>query len=133
MNSAPTDELAALRAWLLDQPDVAVAVVFGSVARGDAAIDSDLDLAVQLDCPMTSSRRSELIAGLAQVCGRPIDLVDLREVGQPLLGSILATGRRLLGGDGAWGELICRDLASKADFLPYRERILDERRRAWLG
>jgi hypothetical protein len=40
-------------------------------------------------------------------------------------------GRRLLGSDSAYGQLISRHLIEQSDFMPYRSRVLAERRAAW--
>mgnify|MGYP001406658797 CR=1 FL=1 len=42
-------------------------------------------------------------------------------------------GKRLRGSHGACAELLRRHLFDAADFLPYVERLLAERRRAWIG
>jgi hypothetical protein len=49
------------------------------------------------------------------------------------LGQILRHGTRLLGSETAYADLIRRHLFDQADFLPYRRRILAERRRGWIG
>ena len=59
-----------------------------------------------------------LIGDLADATGRPVDLVDLRTVGEPLLGQILSHGLRLLGSTEAHGCLLSRHLIDAADFLP---------------
>ena len=74
-----------------------------------------------------------MIAALADKTGRAIDLVDLTTVSEPLLGQIVRHGRRLLGSDTAYGQLLSRHLFEQADFMPYRNRILAERRMAWIG
>ena len=74
-----------------------------------------------------------LIEKLAQATGLPIDLIDLKNVGVPLLGQILKHGIRLLGSDTDYAALLSRHLLDAADFLPYRNRILAERRQAWIG
>jgi hypothetical protein len=38
--------------------------------------------------------------------------------------STTADGRRLVGTDRAYGELIIRHLFEQADFMPYRARVL---------
>jgi predicted nucleotidyltransferase len=110
-----------------------LAFVFGSVARGAARADSDLDVAVQAAQPLDHSQKLALIGELAEATGRAVDLIDLRTVGEPLLGQILTHGHRLLGSAEAHGRLLSRHLIDAADFLPYAQRILDERRRAWIG
>ena len=111
-------------------PEVQLAILFGSCAKGDATADSDLDLAVQADQPLDAELSIRLIGEIAEQLGRPVDLIDLRTAGEPLLGEVLK-GRRLLGSDASFARLITRHLLDAADFLPYRERILSERRRQW--
>jgi hypothetical protein len=83
--------------------------------------------------PLTVAERIALVEALAARTGRPIDLVDLRTTSEPLLGQILRHGRRLVGTDSAYAELLSRHLFEQADFLPYRTRVLTERRAAWIG
>lgn len=126
-----TDE--HLRAVLAAFPHIELALLFGSVARGDERPQSDLDIAVGARHALSAAQKIALIEALAERTGRPIDLVDLRTVGEPLLGQILRHGRRLLGSDKAYGQLISRHLFDQADFVPYHARILAERRAAWIG
>ena len=114
-------------------PHLGLAIVFGSVATGHQRADSDLDMAVAADHTLSADERMNIIAALAERTGRPIDLVDLKVVGEPLLGQIVRHGRRLFGSDTAYGQLISRHLIEHADFMPYRNRILAERRAAWIG
>lgn len=59
--------------------------------------------------------------------------MDLSAAGEPLRGQILRHGIRVLGSDDAYAELMRRHWFDAADFLPYVERMLKERRRAWVG
>ena len=61
-----------------------LAFVFGSVVRGPARDGSELDIFVQGAQPLCSSQKMALIGDLAEAMGRPVDLIDLRTVGQPL-------------------------------------------------
>ena len=123
----------SLRAVLTHCPEVGLAVLFGSVASGRARADSDLDLAVEAQQALSVSQVMKLTQALASATGRPIDLIDLKTVTEPLLGQILQHGRRLLGSDTLFGQLISRHLLAQADFMPYRNRVLAERRMAWIG
>ncbi|MFN4003705.1 MAG: type VII toxin-antitoxin system MntA family adenylyltransferase antitoxin [Hylemonella sp.] len=133
MNLSPS-----LRSGLLEVlrrvPGMELAVVFGSMAEGRAQALSDLDIAVSAgDRALTVEEKTMLIAGLAGCTGRPIDLIDLHEAGEPLLGEVVRQGQRIWGSDAAYGRLLSRHLFEQADFLPYRERILAQRRAAWIG
>lgn len=110
-----------------------LAIVFGSLASGEGQAESDLDIAVDAGIRLTAGEKMALISELAARTGRPVDLVDLRVVGEPLLGQILRHGKRILGSDERYAALILRHLLDQADFLPYRNRILAERRHAWIG
>ena len=120
-------------AVIRSNPAIELAILFGSIAAGKERNDSDLDLAVLAAQPMTVIEKMTLISELAENIGRPVDLVDLRSVGEPLLGQILQHGVRILGSNTQFANLIRKHLFDQADFLPYRNRILSERRHAWIG
>jgi predicted nucleotidyltransferase len=122
-----------LRQTLAEHGGVRLAILFGSHATGRATPRSDLDLAVRTAAPLTATTRFTLIEKLAEATGLPVDLIDLERAGEPLLGQILKHGIRLLGSDEAYAALLTRHVFDAADFLPYRDRILSERRLAWIG
>ena len=122
-----------LKAVLARFPEITLALVFGSVALGRQRADSDLDIAVSADHALSADERRGLIAALATSTGRPIDLIDLTTVSEPLLGQILRYGRKVFGNNTLYGEIISRHVFEQADFMPYRTRLLAERRVAWIG
>lgn len=131
---SPPAEYADLLEVLNRFPRLELVLVFGSVAQGRARPESDLDIAVAAGHrALTAEERIALVEALAERTGRPVDLIDLHDAGEPLLGQILRHGQRLLGSDGAYGRLLSRHLFDQADFLPYRKRILAQRRAAWIG
>lgn len=128
-----TDVLARLADAFGTEPDVQLAIAFGSLARGDARFDSDVDVAVLTDPPLTSDRRTRLMDLVAAVTGRAVDLVDLRAAGVPLLRSVLREGRELVRTDAAaYGRLVARMVADAEDLLPLQQRLLEERRARWI-
>jgi len=129
----PPGDFADLRRLLSGYDDLRLAILFGSLATGRAGPESDLDLAVRFDRPLTAERKQALIERLAEATGRPVDLVDLHTVGEPFLGQILQKGVRLAGSDTEYGNLLARHLFDEADFMPYYRRILETRRKAWIG
>ena len=127
----PIDE--QLREVLSGFPQITLAILFGSVARGCATAQSDLDLAVIAKKPLQAAEKIQIIEALALLTGRPIDLVDVHAAPEPLLGQVLKHGRRILGSDTAYAQLLYRHLIEQADFAPLQNRILSERRAAWIG
>jgi predicted nucleotidyltransferase len=122
-----------LREILENHPGIRQAVVFGSVVSGNAKPDSDLDIAIEADRPISAEEKIRLIEDLAAATGRPIDLIDLKTAGEPLLGQILQNGQRILGSNADYAALIRRHLFDAEDFLPYAQRMLHERKQAWIG
>src|SRR2546422_708134 len=117
---------------LNDHPGVRLAIVFGSLASDRATVESDLDLAVDAGRPLDLSLKMSLISELAHRIGRPVDLVDLRSAGEPLLGQILRYGKKILGDNTHYANLIRKHVFDEADFLRYRNEMIAERRRAWI-
>ncbi|MEI8033218.1 MAG: nucleotidyltransferase domain-containing protein [Chlorobiaceae bacterium] len=122
-----------IRTVLEKHPAIELAVLFGSLAKGTATFRSDLDLAVSATHPLDVNEKIKLIEDLAESTGRPVDLVDLRTAGEPLSGQILSNGRRILGSKTLFASFLTRHLIEQADFMPYRQRILEERRQVWIG
>ena len=123
----------AILAAISTQPSIRLAILFGSLAVGEGRMESDLDLAVDAGRSLTAGEKIALISELAGRTGRSVDLVDIQAVGEPLLGQILQNGKRILGSDTHYANIIRRHLFDQADYLPYRNRILAERRQAWIG
>jgi predicted nucleotidyltransferase len=99
--------LSALRGALLPEDCVRLAVLYGSLARGDEDAGSDLDLLVSLAGDPLSTA-SELAVRLKRVSGRQVDIAYLApaEAQTPLLlERILDDGRVLLDRDGQWEQL----------------------------
>lgn len=122
-----------IRCVLKSHPTIQLAILFGSLAKGNARSSSDIDIAVEAARPLNTNEKERLIGELAVSIGRPVDLVDLFTAGEPLLGQIIAGGRKILGSDDRYATLMYKHLIEQADFMPLRSRILEERRRAWIG
>jgi predicted nucleotidyltransferase len=95
--------LSRLVAELRTSPNVRLAVLFGSAARGEQGADSDLDIAVRLRRD-DHRRRSELAERLASASGCSVQLVSLEQLRDApmLLADVLRDGRVLVDRDGEW-------------------------------
>lgn len=122
----------AIRQVLEQFPAIKLAILFGSLAANRENAQSDLDLAVLAEKPLQDMGfKQALIAALGGAIGRPVDLVDMTTAGEPLLGEVFK-GRRILGDSTLYAQALSRHLIDAADFLPYRQRILKERREQWI-
>lgn len=108
-----------------------LAILFGSQAMGNATRDSDIDLALLSDAPISSSKKLQLVEQIGAKFGRPVDIVDLFFAAEPVLGQVFK-GKRLLGDDVSYARLLTKHLINTADFVPLQKRILTERRNAWI-
>ena len=78
--------------------------------------------------------KTTLIENLAEISGRPVDLIDLRVVSGPILQQVLTRGKLIYCSDRAlYAELIRTMLFNQSDMIPYYDRILAERRKVWIG
>ena len=112
-------------------PEFKLAILFGSQATGNVTGDSDIDLALLSDAPISSSMKLQLVEQIGARFGRPVDIVDLFFAAEPILGQVFK-GKRLLGDNATYARLLTRHLINTADFVPLQQRILTERRNAWI-
>jgi predicted nucleotidyltransferase len=99
--------LAELRRALRTEPNVRLAVVYGSVARGDDTPDSDVDILVSLaeDRPDAGVK---LAVRLERALGREVDVARLdrvRNTAPLLLLRAVDEGRVVIDRDGQWEQL----------------------------
>ncbi len=99
--------ISGLRRALRNEHGVRLAVLYGSLARGDEDAGSDIDLLISLadDRPLAGV---ELAVRLERVAGRSVDIARLERVEAQaplLLDRVLDEGRVLVDRDGQWGLL----------------------------
>lgn len=93
---------------ILDQhPGVELAFLFGSCAKGRQTNRSDLDLAIATAQPFSLQFKMNVSDALAEVFGRPIDLIDLEHAGPTLLKEALVNGK----------QIVCRNIDLKVKFV----------------
>ncbi len=114
--------LRRLRQALRTEPNVSLAVLFGSVARGDENADSDVDLLVALRHDDVHSRVI-LAERLREHTGLVVETLSLTDALQhpSLMVEILRDGRALVDRDGHWMRL-------RSGAQAIRERSEHERR-----
>ena len=117
--------LSAMRAGLRTEPNVAFAMVYGSVARGDDRPDSDVDLLVELR-QHSPDRMVELQGRLEQALGRKVDVLSTEAAmsNELLLTMAVDEGRVMVDRIGLWTELRLElgGLQARAERTSRRER-----------
>jgi len=96
--------LAALSTTLDAEPGVALAVLYGSTARGDDHPDSDIDILIQSREPQPDL--IHLAGLLREHTGRPVQFVDTRSaaVSPALLSNMFLDGRVLRDDEKQWAR-----------------------------
>lgn len=125
--------LDVVRDVLLRQPDIELALVFGSLAQGRQTRASDIDVAIAAREPIDSQRRLALTDAIASAEGRPVDLVDLHRAGPLVLTQALTRGKRILKRDSnVLARLLVKMWYLNADLMPLVRMIQDTRRKRFL-
>ncbi len=115
-----------LREALRTEPNVRLAVLFGSIAKGDDYEDSDVDVLTVLDDP-SIGRVVALTERLSFRLGRDVQLIRLTDAENSpvLMTDIIEQGRVLIDRGGHWSGL--RETTGKWRRLARRvERSLPE-------
>jgi uncharacterized protein len=111
-------------------PDLIAVYLFGSVARGDANRESDVDLAVLAREPIGSLLRFELEQRLEEKLRQSVDLIDMRKASAVFRVQILKDAAVLVDADPTRrAEFECFALADYARLNEERAGILEDVRR----
>jgi len=131
-NNATVSIEKPLARLLSQYPEIRLAILFGSQATGKTTIDSDIDLAVLANTPLGTQTRLKLIEEIGLKFGCPVDIVDIYHAPEPILGQVFK-GKKLIGDNPVYATMLTRHLLNTADFVPLQQRILSERRAAWIN
>ncbi len=105
---------------ILARARVDLAVLFGSVARGTAQAESDVDVGIVPSRPMSLRETLDLGVALERALGREVDLVILDGAAALLLVFEAAKGRPLYERTaGAWGDFVTRAMFAHDDARAY--------------
>ena len=85
-------------------PEVKGIYLFGSYAKGQQNIESDLDIAILLFPALENIRRWKLSQHLAAILNKDVDLVDLQSASTVMQFQVITQGKRLYDADFAFCE-----------------------------
>lgn len=112
----------------LTDPDIRLAMLFGSQASGRTHAGSDADVAVALDGEMSPVRRGELSARLSEALGCEVDVADLRKAQGEFLAQMVLGGEVAVKRDASLlAELAIRALGYREDMRPMVLRALKDK------
>ena len=107
--------------------------MFGSFASGKATKDSDFDIAVAGDKPLTTQKRLALQDKLSLGLGREVDLIDLRTAHGPILKEALLGSQWIRRADSdLFAAILYKFWLDEADFGPIYRMILKKKRERFL-
>src|SRR5262245_16415594 len=108
--------------------------VFGSVAKGTARADSDLDVAVLVPNRIPATRLFQLGNDPGARLSRPVDRIDFATAPETLQAEILRNGRLIAEADpAARATLIMRALSRYQRLNEEQARLREMHRRRWMG
>jgi hypothetical protein len=125
----PSPLIEPLERALRVRPEVLEAYLFGSQARGDAHVHSDVDVAVYIDRELAGEPPfgypAELASVLSSALGRnDVDVVVLNDAPPMLYGRVINEGIRLLSRDlRATTVRAGQALSRYCDYLPQLRKI----------
>jgi predicted nucleotidyltransferase len=115
MNNTISADQRAQMIDALRAEGIVYALLFGSGAQGQLQFDSDIDLAVAGERALSSEAKSKIIAKLAAITKRPIDLIDLK------------TARGLVFAKALQGEeILCDSMKAKGEAQYRRVSLIEE-------
>ncbi|MFK4766393.1 nucleotidyltransferase domain-containing protein [Desulfobaculum sp. SPO524] len=110
---------------LAAHPDILLGIVYGSASAGTMRADSDVDVAVLAEAPLSLEARLDIILELSLALGREVDVIDLHTAHGLILRQILTKGAvALKRSTVAYARLMKRMLFDHADMEPMRRTIV---------
>lgn len=127
------DLCSQLANMLKDEQELKLAIIYGSVAAGTMRPNSDIDLALLFDQPLSAERKMKITASLERKTLRTVDIVDLSRISGAILKHVLCKGKILIQNEeGLFTRLAKTMIYNQTDMMPYVNRTLRERQRRFI-
>jgi predicted nucleotidyltransferase len=115
-------------------PDVLLALLFGSFATGKAGPKSDVDIGVAYPSRLSLEERISKAQALSAEINKEVDLIDLHDARGLLLQQVLVNRTTLVNRDPElYGMIIARRINEEEDLMPLYEKALQARRERFLN
>lgn len=112
---------------IAEKYDLSLIILFGSVAKGFAHEESDVDVAILEKKSLSLHKELDLRADLYKLFRRDVDLVFIRRASPLVLGQISKYGKLLYGTKFQFTEFRIYGMKQYIDFEPYftlREKLI---------
>jgi len=120
--------IKTLQETLKQFPEIKIVTLFGSASTNRLMPNSDIDIAVAADTPLSFDQKYCLMNALGESLSREIDLIDLQAVNGPILQEALHTGI-IVKKESMWlfYHLIKKMWLNQADMMPLTRMIIHNR------
>ncbi|MDA3806699.1 MAG: nucleotidyltransferase domain-containing protein [Thiomicrorhabdus sp.] len=129
-----SDMFARIAELLSVERGLELAIIFGSAAAHNMRIDSDVDIALLFNCPLSAKRKMEITERLELELLRDVDLVDMSKLSGTILQQTLCKGHVLIQKDaGVLADQVKKMIYNQTDMMPYVTRTLMERQQRFIN
>lgn len=126
------DLVFTLNTFYQKHPEVKVLGYFGSYAKNTAGPQSDVDICLAAEHPLSSEKKIEYANELTLLLKKEVDLLDLKSANGIILKEALVHGKWIVKDTNTYAQVLTKMLFDQADFQPYYQRMLKSKRERFL-
>ncbi|MCM2321856.1 MAG: nucleotidyltransferase domain-containing protein [Oligoflexia bacterium] len=128
-----TQVLNQVSSFFAKHDEIKVVAVYGSWTAGKPTPQSDVDVAIAGDRPLSTDEKLALAGDLSLHLKKEVDLVDLRILHGVILKEIIRDAAWVKKGDlELLVSILKRQLFEEADFRPLHDYVLEKKRERFL-
>lgn len=113
--------------YFLEKKDIRLVLLYGSISGEEFRKDSDIDIAIAGERPLSLDRILDIVTDLNIKTDRNIDLIDLLAVDGLILCEAIFNGIKIKMDVALFSSLHVKCLLYNEDFLPIKRKIMDAR------
>lgn len=112
-------EIETAKTYLVQKINPYTIYFFGSIVNGNMRRDSDIDIAFLSDVDIDDYSLFMMAQDLADICGREIDLIDLRKMSTVFKAQVVGTGKAIYCNDNL--RRMCFEMYALKDYALLNE------------
>lgn len=126
------DLVFALNTFYQKHPEIKVLGYFGSYAKNTARSQSDVDICLAAEYPLSSEKKIDYANELTLLLTKEVDLLDLKSANGIILKEALVHGKWIVKDTNTFAQVLTKMLFDQADFQPHYQRMLKAKRERFL-